>query len=340
MTKPRAVLITGANGEIGHGLIDALRAESPHLKLLALDLQPPSKELGEKCDASIVGNILDQTLIGRLCQDFELQTIFHLAALLSTSGERKPGLAHQVNVEGTINLLNLAEAAGKRQGYPVVFLFPSSIAVYGLPNRSIREHAPPVTEDQFTSPITMYGCNKLYCEHLGRYYSKHYMQLDQPEDSIRVDFRSIRFPGLISATTKPSGGTSDYGPEMIHEAAQGLPYRCFVSEDTALPFMAMPDAIRAILLLQNAKRSSLSTSVYNISAFNPTALDFAERTRRAFPGADIRFEPDIHRQRLVHSWPRSIDDSRARADWGFAPQFDFDRAFDDYLVPHIRNRYR
>jgi nucleoside-diphosphate-sugar epimerase len=212
MTTKPAVLITGANGEIGHGLIGALKAGHPELRVITLDLHPPVKSMGELCDASLVGDILDLELIKRLERDFEVRVIFHLAALLSSRGERRPDEAHRVNVEGTINLLNLAERVGLRSGAPVRFLFPSSIAVYGLPSREIRDSAPPIKESQFLEPITMYGCNKLYCEHLGRYYARHFKQLDLPKDAVRVDFRSIRFPGLISALTKPTGGTSDYGP--------------------------------------------------------------------------------------------------------------------------------
>jgi threonine 3-dehydrogenase len=127
---------------------------------------------------------------------------------------------------------------------------------------------------------------------------------------------------------------------MIHEAAQGIPYKCFVSEDTALPFMAMPDAVRALLLLMAANREQLTQTVYNISAYHPTAGDFAARTRSAFPSADISFVPDVHRQGLVHSWPRALDDSHARRDWGFCPEYDFERTFHEYLLPNIRRRYQ
>ena len=176
------------------------------------------------------------------------------------------------------------------------FLFPSSIAVYGLPDAEAKRKAGPVAEDAWTLPITMYGCNKLYGEHLGRYYSRHYRQLAAEEEARGVDFRAIRFPGLISAFTMPSGGTSDYAPEMLHAAAQGRPYACFVREDTRIPFMAMPDAIDAMLALADAPAEGLASPVYNVTAFNPSAGELAELVRSAFPGAAITFAPDRRRQ--------------------------------------------
>ena len=166
-----------------------------------------------------------------------------------------------------------------------------------------------------------------------------YRQLAVEGEKHGVDFRSIRFPGLISAFTVPHGGTSDYGPEMIHAAARAEAYSCFVREDTTIPFMAMPDAIDALLALMEAPLEKLSGLVYNISAFSPTAAQFAERVRRDFPDAAIRFEPDERRQQIVDSWPAEVDDGRARADWGFSPSYDFDRTFDEYLMPNIRKRY-
>ena len=185
----------------------------------------------------------------------------------------------------------------------------------------------------------MYGCNKLYGEHLGRYYSRHYRQLAAEEEARGVDFRAIRLPGLISAFTTPSGGTSDYAPEMLHAAAQGRPYACFVREDTRIPLMAMPDAVDALLALADAPAEGLASPVYNVTAFNPSAGELADLVRSAFPGAAITFAPDQRRQRIVDSWPEDVDDARARRDWGFRPRYDLDRALREYLVPNIRRRY-
>jgi threonine 3-dehydrogenase len=154
-----------------------------------------------------------------------------------------------------------------------------------------------------------------------------------------VDFRAVRFPGLISAFTLPTGGTTDYAPEMIHAAAQGQPYRCFVREDTSLPFMAMPDAIKALIGLERAPADQLTLHSYNVTSFSRSALELADRTRTAFPDAAITFEPDLKRQRIVDSWPVDQDDSKARADWGWHPDFDEARTFEEYLVPNIRAQY-
>jgi nucleoside-diphosphate-sugar epimerase len=220
----------------------------------------------------------------------------------------------------------------------VRFLFPSSIAVYGLPDRTARRRAGPVAEHEWTVPVTMYGCNKLYCEHLGRYFARHYRQLAAQGPS-GVDFRAIPFPGLLSAFTEPSGGTSDYGPEMVHAAARGRPYACFVREDTRIPFMAMPDAIRALVALMEAPTERLSGQAYNVTGFNPSAGELAGLVREAFPGAEITFAPDPRRQAIVDSWPEDVDDARAREELGFRPEYDLARAFHDYLVPNVRARY-
>jgi nucleoside-diphosphate-sugar epimerase len=188
-------------------------------------------------------------------------------------------------------------------------------------------------------PTTMYGCNKLYCEHLGRYYTSHYRQLAAQPEAYGVDFRCVRFPGLISATTMPSGGTSDYAPEMLHAAAKGEPYAAFVRPDTAMPFMAMPDAIRALLLLADAPRANLSRAVYNVTSFSFSAEAAAARVLAAFPRAQISYEPAQGRQGIVDSWPAAMDDSTARRDWGWQPQYDLDAAFDDYLIPTISQQY-
>lgn len=323
---------------MGHGLIHRL-VERSDLDVLALDIKDIDPDLAELCAATIVGDVLDPRLLQRLISEYELHAIFHLAALLSTRSEFTPETAHEVNVQGTLNLLKLAVEQSRWHGKRVKFLFPSSIAIYGLPDLETKHQAGAVKESEWNLPTTMYGCNKLYCEHLGRYYTRHYRQLAQDAQGGGVDFRSIRFPGLISALTVPHGGTSDYGPEMIHAAAQGQPYACFVREDAQISFMAMPDAIDALLSLMDAEAARLTSHVYNISAYNPTAGKFAELTRAAFPQAQITFEPDLRRQAIVDSWPEDIDDGRARKDWGFAPQYDLFRTFEEYLLPNIRKRY-
>ena len=322
---------------MGHTLLRRL-AELATFDVLALDVRALDPELARCCADARVGDVLDRHLLDRLMSEFEISAVFHLAALLSTRAEFVPETAHEVNVQGTLNVLHLAVEEARSLGRPVKFLFPSSIAAYGLPTLHAKRRAGKVTEDQWLTPITMYGCNKLYGEHLGRYFARHYRQL-APGDAPRgVDFRAIRFPGLISAFTSPSGGTSDYAPEMIHAAAQGRPYACFVREDTRIPFMAMPDAIDALLALMQAPAQSLTALVYNVSAFNPSAGELAKLVRRAFPGEAITFAPDPRRQAIVDSWPEDVDDTRARHDWGFRPAYDLDRTFEEYVLPNVSRR--
>ncbi|EPX58227.1 L-threonine 3-dehydrogenase [Cystobacter fuscus DSM 2262] len=334
----KSVLITGAGGEIGHGLIARLSAEGERT-IIALDVNRLEPGIASRVDHEITGSILDQGLLERLFEQFQIDRIFHLAALLSTRSELVPVMAHQVNVEGTVKLLEMAQRAGEARGRPVTFLYPSSIAAYGLPDVRTKQAAGRLKEDEWTRPSTMYGCNKLYCEHLGDYYARRYKQLSVEPVSGRVDFRCVRFPGLISAQTVPSGGTSDFAPEMLHAAAQGLPYACFVRPDTRIPFMAMPDGVEALLRLAAAPHERLSRSTYNLAAFNPSAEEIRQAVVRAFPDARISYDPNALRQGIVDSWPADVDDSAARADWGFLPQYDFEKAFSEYLLPSIQRRY-
>ena len=338
MLRKTVVLITGASGEIGHGLVTRL-APQVDRGIVTLDVTPLDPALRKDVQREITGSILDNNLLERILGEYEVDLVFHLAALLSTRSEITPKTAHEVNVEGTLNLLEFAERQGESHGRPVVFLYPSSIAAYGLPDVQTKEKAGKVKEDEWNHPITMYGCNKLYCEHLGDYYSKHFKQLSADPVS-RVDFRCVRFPGLISAATVPSGGTSDYAPEMIHAAARKQPYACFVRPDTRIPFMAMPDGVEALLQLASAPRERLTKTAYNVGAFNPSAEEMRQVVLKAFPSAQITYKVDTKRQGIVDSWPADVNDCAARQDWGFAPQYDFERAFSEYLIPRIGERYR
>jgi len=339
MLRKPVVLLTGASGEIGHGLIERL-AKDGQRAIITLDLRPLDPDIARLVQYQYAGSILDLALLERILAEFEVDLIFHLAALLSTRGEFTPTAAHSVNVEGTLRLLEFAQREGESHGRPVTFLYPSSIAAYGLPDLETKARAGKVKERDWNLPVTMYGCNKLYCEHLGRYYASHYKQLAAEPLAGRVDFRCVRFPGLISAATVPSGGTSDYAPEMLHAAARGEAYACFVRPDTRIPFMAMPDGVEALLRLAQAPRAKLTQPVYNVAAFNPSAEEIRALVVAAFPQARIEWVNDTRRQRIVDSWPAEVDDNAARRDWGFAPQYDLQRAFAEYLLPTIKERYR
>lgn len=331
-----SVLVTGACGEIGQALIQALSAQGGY-RIVTNDLLPLPESIQALSAEHIQGDLINKV---KIFYDYDFDIIFHLAASLSSKAEVATEEAHRINVEGTMQLLMLAAYKSEKRGRAVKFLFPSSIAVYGLPDRTTKHTVGKVKEEEWNTPHTMYGCNKLYCEKLGVYYSHYYGQrhLD-PQPPAMLDFRALRFPGLISAFTLPSGGTSDYGPEMLHRAAEGKPYACFVRADTRLPFMAMPDAIKALLLLTAAPRETLHHVVYNVSSFSLTAEEFCARALRAFPGAEITFAPQPRRQGIVDSWPADVDDSLARAEWGWQPEYDVERFFSEYLLPNIRRRY-
>lgn len=332
----KAVLVTGACGEIGQALVQNLAARGGY-RIVTADLAVLPESISRLSAEHLQGD-----LVNRIKQfyDYDFDIIYHLAASLSSKAEVATEEAHRINVEGTMQLLMVAAYRSEKYKKPVKFLFPSSIAAYGFSNLAAKQAAGVVKEDEHNTPHTMYGCNKLYCEKLGMYYSRYFGQRHLDENPpVMLDFRAIRFPGLISAFTLPSGGTSDYGPEMLHAAAQGRPYNCFVREDTKISFMAMPDAIKSLMALTEAPRESLSHVVYNIAAFSLTAGEFRKHALAAFPGAQINFEPNPRRQGIVDSWPEDVDDSLARAEWSWTPDYDEERFFEEYFLPEIRKRY-
>lgn len=330
---PRTALVTGANGEMGHLLLPALRERG--YELVVLDLQPVAAEHAARCKAAVVGSVVDSPLMTSLFREHRPDAVFHLAALLSSKAERDPDRAHDVNVSATLDLFRLGREQARLTGRDVRFLFPSSIAVYGLPDAAAKAAAGAVSETEWNRPAGIYGCNKLYGEMIGSYFTKR----AQTDGTPGLDFRAIRFPGLISAETLPSGGTSDYAPEMVHAAAQGKPYACFVSAETRMPFMTMPDAVAALLRLDGAEAARLTTRVYNIGAFSPSAGELKSAVLAHFPDARITFEPVAWRQAIVDTWPAGVDDARARRDWGHAPRHALAEAMSDYLVPALVKRY-
>ncbi|MCE7860511.1 MAG: epimerase [Chloroflexi bacterium] len=332
----KQVLVTGACGEIGQALVQEL-AKRGGYKIVTSDLAPLPDSIKDLAAEHVQGDLVYKV---KVFYDYDFDVIFHLAASLSSKAEVATEEAHRINVEGTMQLLMLAAYRSEKYGKAVKFIFPSSIAAYGMPDIEAKRRAGAVKEEEWDYPHTMYGCNKLYCEKLGMYYSKFHGQKHLDEHPpVMLDFRALRFPGLISAFTLPSGGTSDYGPEMLHAAAQGRPYACFVRPDTIISFMAMPDAIKSMMMVMDAPRKKLTTNVYNVAAFAITAEQFRERALKAFPNAEITFEPNPRRQGIVDSWPEDINDSRARKDWNWKPDYDVDRFFEEYFLPEIRKRY-
>jgi len=335
----KTILITGANGEIGHGLVSYF-CEKEDFRVVALDLNTLDDTTRAKCYKTYTGDILDNRFLDSLSTGHDFDSIYHLAALLSTRAERQPTIAHKVNVDGTLNLLEMAVTQSRLQGKEVKLIYPSSVAVYGLPDLATKHKVGKIKEDEWTEPRTMYGINKLYCERLGRYYTNFYRQLDAQPTGGKVDFRCVRFPGLISAFTLPTGGTSDFAPEMLHHAAKGEPYSCFVREDTRIPFMAMPDAVRALIMLDAAPRQKLTGQIYNVGSFSPSGGELSERVKEAFASSVVSFKPDLKRQAILDTWPEDVDDSKARKDWEWKPDYDFEKAFEEYLVPAVSKFYK
>ena len=331
--EPRTALVTGANGEMGHLLLPALRDRG--YELVAVDLQPLAPAMAAICRNTVVGSVAEPALMADVFREHAPDAVFHLAALLSSKAERDPDLAHEINVSATLGIFRLCRERARTVGHDVRFHFPSSIAVYGLPDAATKEAAGAVDEEEWNRPAGIYGCNKLYGEMIGSYFAARALKDGTPG----LDFRAIRFPGLISADTLPSGGTSDYAPEMIHAAAQGKPYACFVSAQTRMPFMTMPDAIDAILRLDAAPADRLTTRVYNIGAFSPSAAEIRAAVLAHFPEARIVFESVPWRQAIVDTWPADVDDGRARRDWGHAPRHRLAEAMSAYLVPALVKRY-
>lgn len=334
--KNLTILITGASGEVGHGLIHHFAA-NVNDQIVAIDMKDLDSTLVSKNVTFIKGDILDQNLISKLKSEYKFDYIFHLAALLSTSGEKDPLRAHRVNVEGSLNMLEIARTHSEERGKPTVFIFPSTIAVYGL-SASEHKNSDKTAEGSYLNPITIYGANKLYVERLGCYYSEHFKSL-APDAPTRIDFRAVRFPGLISSETVPTGGTSDYGAEILHAAVKGEAYECFVTPEATLPFMAMPDALRALVELAVAKPEFIKQRIYNVNAFSVSAVQIYNEVRKYFPGSTISYKPHQKRLSIVESWPKGIDDSAALREWGWKAKLDFSSAFESYLIPGVMKQY-
>jgi len=318
-------LITGANGEIGHALVEHL-LQDKEAQILALD-----KRASETVDDRVVPiqcDITNLPALQTIFSDYKPDCIFHLAAILSSTGEKNPILAHEVNVEGSVNLIKLALEQIKSNGSPLRFIFPSSIAVYGVPAGTSRES---INESQCLTSSTMYGLNKLYVENLGHYFSRV-----QPG----FEFATVRFPGLISAFSLPSGGTSDFASHMIHAAVKGEPYSCYVSAKLELPYMVMPDAVNALLSLQSADREAVCGQSFNVTSFSLGPEKTSAILKETFPNFSLSYQIEQWREDIIQGWPATLDDSHARKSWDWKPQFDLERAFNEYLIPNIMQRYR
>ena len=292
------ILIIGANGQIGSELVSALAEQHGAGNVLATDIGT-TNVYGAARYAQL--DVLDKARLAALVADEGVTQVYQLAALLSATGEKAPLKAWSLNMDGLLNILEVARER-LEAGKPLKVFWPSSIAAFG-PNTP-SEHTPQYT---VMDPTTIYGISKLAGERLCEYYHTKY----------GVDVRSIRYPGIISFKSPPGGGTTDYAIAIFHAALKGETYECFLGPDTTLPMIYMPDAIRATVELMDAPAGQVKIrSSYNVAgvSFNPREL--AEAITRAIPEFKIAYKPDS-RQAIADTWPKSLDDSRASADWGW-----------------------
>ncbi len=306
------ILVIGANGQIGSELVEALVAQHGAENVIAADIGPRSG-FGVKRYEPI--DVLDRKGVAHMIETYHVTQVYQLAALLSVTGEQAPLKAWDLNMNGLLNILEIARERGLA-GKPLRVFWPSSIAAFG-PNTP-RDNTPQLT---VMDPSTIYGISKLAGERLCEYYHAKF----------GVDVRSIRYPGIISYKSPPGGGTTDYAIAIFHAAQRGETYSCFLGPESGLPMIYMPDAIRATIALMDAPAEQVKVrSSYNVAgvSFNPREL--AARIKHYLPAFEIAYAPDS-RQAIADSWPQSLDDSVARADWGWQPQIGLDEMVRDML---------
>lgn len=309
------ILVIGANGQIGCELVEALAEKHGADNVIAADIAPRSLA-GAACYEML--DVLDAARLATVIDKRDVTQVYHLAALLSVTGEQAPLRAWTLNMNGLLNILEIARER-TQAGKPLRVFWPSSIAAFG-------PHTPAVDTPQLAvmDPTTIYGISKQAGERLCEYYFNKY----------GVDVRSVRYPGIISYKSPPGGGTTDYAIAIFHAACSGEPYHCYLGPETTLPMIYMPDAIRATIELMEVPAGQIRIrSSYNVAgmSFNPRELAAAIRQRR--PDFRIDYQPD-QRQAIADSWPRSLDDTYACADWGWKPQIGLAQLVDDMLL-HI-----
>jgi len=298
----KKILVTGATGQIGSELTIELRKKYGKDNVVAIGhKRTPSNELFNSGPFEYA-DVTDKQSIEKIVKKYNIDTIYHLAAILSATGEENPQLAWNVNINSLYNILETA-----RENQLIRVFWPSSIAVFGpeAPRRSTPQNT-------ILIPKTIYGVTKVAGELLGNYYFNRF----------GLDVRSVRYPGIISSETPPGGGTTDYAVEIFYEAIQHKHYICFVREDTVLPMMYMPDCIKAAIDLMEADASKIKQRTsYNISAISFSAGELAAEIRKYIPDFKCEYKPDF-RQKIADSWPMSIDDNVARREWGWNPTYD------------------
>ena len=311
MDNSRRILVTGALGQIGSELTGVLRSKHGADRVVASDIREPSGGTLATDGPWAHLDVTDRIQVDHVLRKFDIGSVYHMAAILSATGEQNPALCWQVNMDGTRNLLDAAVEMELD-----TLLVPSSIAAFG-PETPRRD----TPQETVLKPKTMYGVTKVAGELLCDYYVIRY----------GLDVRGLRYPGIISSETLPGGGTTDYAVDIYYKAVEQGYYKCFVREDTRLPMMYMPDCIKATMDLAAADFGNLQHhSDFNVGALSFTAGELAESIRRHIPGFRVTYDPD-YRQAIADTWPMSIDDSVARQEWGWKPDWDLDAMTGDML---------
>ncbi|MFX1601629.1 MAG: NAD-dependent epimerase/dehydratase family protein [Promethearchaeota archaeon] len=306
----RRILVIGAAGQIGSELVPALRKKYGNENVIATGRKTPLPDAIKKSGPVIYLDALEKELLSRVLYEYEIDTIFHMASILSATGEKMPQTAWDININGLINVLEVSKS------YKVDrIIWPSSIAAFGP--TTPRENTPNITVLQ---PTTMYGITKVAGELLAEYYFKKY----------ELDTRSLRLPGIVSSETLPGGGTTDYAVEIFYEAIKNKKYTCFLREDTVLPMMYMPDCLKSMIDLLESDASKIKRRVYNITGMSFSAGELAVEIKRHISDFEIDYIPDF-RQAIADSWPISIDDSLAREEWGWNPEYDLPKMTKDMI---------
>lgn len=306
------ILVIGATGQIGSELTLALRDIYGQSNVVAggHKRKPSSKELQDS-GPYVIADCLNPEAVAAIIEKYKIDTIYHLAALLSAISEQNPKLAWDVNVQGLINVLDLGKS------YQCAIFFPSSIGVFG--DSTPKDNTP---QDTIQRPSTIYGITKLTGELLCNYYFHKY----------NLDVRGLRYPGLISYETLPGGGTTDYAVEIFYEALINKEYSCFLKEDTYLDMMYMPDAIKAALqLMETESNRLLHRNGYNVSAMSFSPLELAEEIKKWIPEFKINYDIDPIRQAIADSWPNRMDDQVARKEWGWQPDYNLPKMTEDMI---------
>ncbi len=308
----KKILVTGSFGQVGSELISALSSRYGGENVLATDIRIPENDHGVQTELL---DVTEYSSITGIIREYSIDTIFHLAAILSALGEKIPDKTFEVNCTGTYNILRAAREEEVRQ-----VVIPSTIGVFGP--ETPREAVPPITIER---PSTMYGITKVGAELVSSYFRKVF----------DMDIRGLRFPGLISYKTLPSAGTTDYAVDMIIKAVSGKDYRCYLSGGTELPMMYMPDAIDSLVNLSEADRKNLKyTLEYNVQAFSFTPEMLEAELKKHYPDFTVTYEPD-YRQSIAETWPGSLDVSDSENDWGFRPKFTFEKMVED-MIAHLQ----